>query len=934
MNAERKFFGFFAFSCLAAGSFLPCWAGCIDILSPSEGSEQVLLKPLHKEFLSLDRNALKEWELDAAKREQMHRIGSAPQGVVVRWVHRRTDGESDPKRWALTVRRKDDGALFEHCILPGSTNEFELSNLEIATRYSLRIAEYDPKNGETNSVETTFSTEDIPPRLLRVHAVHNVRDLGGWVGEGGKRIRQGLIFRSQGFNYNAYYRDPMTRITLPKEEWGIGRARGTPESRRECLRQLGIRTEIDLRRVENELWRITGSPLGRSVEYLQIPGGHYVQLGDSMYKAAFAKAFRIFTRRENYPISFHCIAGADRTGSLAYVLGSLLGMSEEDLDRDYHFTVFSDVFPWPYVKDCCRLDGLKKVFSAYPGKDIHERILAYVHDTGVRDEEILAFKEIMFGKDVSAGDVGVYEKFVRSTSRERRGFMLDAEFRKRMKDVGTPPDNGVCAVPRWYGITGNMRDLGGWRAEGKGRIRYGRLFRSAFFGDRSDAQESELKRLGIRTDLDLREPGAPGMGSGVETVNLSAPAYQKVFDSKGRVWFRKAFDLLLDKSRYPIAFHCAKGADRTGTLAALLELLLGVDEDDVAKDWELTAFFNPNPLFENSRYDGLMAGLSKYPGDTWQKKAEAFARDCGITSAELDSFRSWMIEYPSVEFGLLSDAHIVSAGAAKGKEGWNGGCKTAFEWFAKEGVDAVVNAGDVTEDGSVEEVDLYCTIFSNAFPNGFCRNDRQKVSHMSVWGNHDCLDSSRLRGRDLENQAFWSIPSNSTSCALKLDGVARMEGLFVREVHGSIFAGADWKLDKLGARIIQEAGIAAHGRPFFYIQHALSGTPEMEAVLDKYRNCIRISGHSHIPVDDPRSLRVFNNRLILLGGSTSSLSHLEGGFGIGRFGVKEIHAAIIRVWSDRLTISRRELFYDEPLGYEVECRWRGDADSGIEFSSP
>ena len=47
----------------------------------------------------------------------------------------------------------------------------------------------------------------MAPRLIRVARVPNVRDLGGRVTEDGRRVRQGLLFRSAGLNDNAYVKD-------------------------------------------------------------------------------------------------------------------------------------------------------------------------------------------------------------------------------------------------------------------------------------------------------------------------------------------------------------------------------------------------------------------------------------------------------------------------------------------------------------------------------------------------------------------------------------------------------------------------------------------------------------------------------------------------------------------------------------------------------
>ena len=46
-------------------------------------------------------------------------------------------------------------------------------------------------------------------------------------------------------------------------------------------------------------------------------------------------AFAIFGNKDNYPIVMHCSIGTDRTGMLAFLINSLLGVSEEDLYKDY-----------------------------------------------------------------------------------------------------------------------------------------------------------------------------------------------------------------------------------------------------------------------------------------------------------------------------------------------------------------------------------------------------------------------------------------------------------------------------------------------------------------------------------------------------------------------------------------------------------------------
>jgi protein-tyrosine phosphatase len=44
---------------------------------------------------------------------------------------------------------------------------------------------------------------------------------------------------------------------------------------------------------------------------------------------------------DNYPVVFHCRAGADRTGFLSYLINGLCGVSYENLTRDYELTTAS-----------------------------------------------------------------------------------------------------------------------------------------------------------------------------------------------------------------------------------------------------------------------------------------------------------------------------------------------------------------------------------------------------------------------------------------------------------------------------------------------------------------------------------------------------------------------------------------------------------------
>jgi hypothetical protein len=91
------------------------------------------------------------------------------------------------------------------------------------------------------------------------------------------------------------------------------------------------------------------------------------------------------------------------------------------------------------------------------------------------------------------------------------------------------------------------------------------------------------------------------------------------------------------------------GADRTGTLACILEALLGVSQSDLDKDYELTSFYALRA--RNGNYQGgttdwahLIGQLLALSGETVRDKAVTFVIGLGFTAAEINAYRRAMID--------------------------------------------------------------------------------------------------------------------------------------------------------------------------------------------------------------------------------------------------------------------------------------------------
>ena len=202
----------------------------------------------------------------------------------------------------------------------------------------------------------------------------------------------------------------------------------------------------------------------------------------------------------------------------------------------------------------------------------------------------------------------------------------------------------------------NVRDLGGWTCDG-GTVKYGLLFRGGevVASDRAVLVEN----LGIRHDLNLRghtelnEAGASLTTSplGTDVYFTAAENYNWYSIDVNDAWrmnLRCVFDAVTHGE--PVYFHCAAGADRTGTLACVIEGLLGMSQSDVDKDYELTCFYTGTSTDSTARrrnedeWKQLITQISAKDGTTFRDKCVTFAAELGFTAEEINAFRAAMID--------------------------------------------------------------------------------------------------------------------------------------------------------------------------------------------------------------------------------------------------------------------------------------------------
>ena len=241
-----------------------------------------------------------------------------------------------------------------------------------------------PENQFIGKEYEQWITEDIPPRVLNVPGISNVRDFGGWKTEDGKRVRQGIIIRSGELNAKSYYNSP-------------GRNFLDIRGQQILVKQLGIKTDIDLR-WDSEVQGMKQSPIGPEVSWKHYSWSLYQWIGNQPEKETFFKIFRDLIERDNLPALVHCVYGKDRTGTLCFILQGILGVSDDDKLKDWEASAFwFNDMNFTHQKG---IDGLIQWLSdTYSTDSINHDCVAYARSCGLTNDDIQAFRQLMLEDD-------------------------------------------------------------------------------------------------------------------------------------------------------------------------------------------------------------------------------------------------------------------------------------------------------------------------------------------------------------------------------------------------------------------------------------------------------------------------------------------------------------------------------------------------------
>ena len=218
------------------------------------------------------------------------------------------------------------------------------------------------------------------------------------------------------------------------------------------------------------------------------------------------------------------------------------------------------------------------------------------------------------------------------------------------------------------GVT-NARDMGGWRVydeNGKvcGEIRQDLLFRTASLDEISPSgKEYLLNDLKIKTELDLRAETETFNRSeldGISYINISCPQYaysgMGIFEfgneniKNQTVAVKEIMSVFAEESNYPIAFHCAIGRDRTGTIAFLLGALCGMSEEDLCREYDISYFAgldDSKPSWMHKQaFLPLVNKMKNYSGEkaSLAYNTRKYLLDIGLTQSQIDNIYNILVE--------------------------------------------------------------------------------------------------------------------------------------------------------------------------------------------------------------------------------------------------------------------------------------------------
>lgn len=348
----------------------------IKSITPKNGEVVCLQTALQKEFMAQGANRDARHRPNGehwAEQQKYDRPYTDPDKTWPLPVYMSWNDDDNRSYFTIKVSKNADMTNASERLAKG--NSFEFFNLETGVKYYWQIC-----CGDDCSQINTFYVLLTTPRTLYIEGVANVRDLGGYKTKNG-RVKEGMLYRGGCFEDLI----DKSRELTPK---GLAELCG-----------IGLKTDVDIRaEAEQErqvTWELTKNA---GFDRIGITLGEYEKIFTLEHlRESQAEFIRLLADESRYPIYYHCWAGADRTGSFAFIIGAILGVEEQSLIDDYEFTSLSPQGTRSSKRE--NWQNFIKHFDDYDGDDIYTKVENFVINyLGVEKDVLDKIREILIEK--------------------------------------------------------------------------------------------------------------------------------------------------------------------------------------------------------------------------------------------------------------------------------------------------------------------------------------------------------------------------------------------------------------------------------------------------------------------------------------------------------------------------------------------------------